>query len=766
MHFSRDFLLMADDYIQGRYKRGEKLYVYSQSTKSEPSQPTSCMKMASNRNQKPLELIFRDLSVSINKGKTILRDISGLVRPGEILAVMGPSGSGKTTLLNALGGRLHDYLKVDSGTITLNSEPLNKRLRRKVCYVLQQDIFFPDLTLLQTLKYSALLRLPDKMPYHEKMQHVDHIIDVLDLRRCQDTIVGDVLKRGLSGGEKKRANIACELLTNPTLMLLDEPTSGLDSSTAYSLMTTLKRYAEIENKTLVVTVHQPSSQIFYMFDRLLLLCNGQVAYFGQVNRVVDFFSNLGMEILPHYNPADFIMEQVKSSPEVQEKIICAARELRKHPDYPRELRDAYSLNSLMAKCLQNSNVGTHECQCQKPLTWPDSPAADKASLQESDVGSEDSKTASTSSTTVPSETSSCHDSKPLDVRVVFDHEKRVPKIYSKIEMRDNDDSGRSSWSEINSSRSNSQEDLRDNKWPTSFITQFKVLTQRNFLEAKGRMLSKLNWVQTIGLAIVAGLIWFQVERTEKGLSDIKGWMFFSTTYWMLFALFGALVSFPPEREVINKERVSGAYRLSSYYLAKMVGEMPLIITLPTIYHFISYPMMCFHSPFVFFLLLIFLLLNTIVAQSVGLFIGATCSDLEVSVTISALYTLSTILFGGYYATRIPYGLQWLRYLSMVHFAFQNMQIIEFGLGPPVICDPETSAFAGCRNAVVTNVTTSHISSVIGNGLPLTTNNAIPLTEILGEPQLSLWANTLILILFLSVFRLLGYLVLRFIRQPK
>ncbi|XP_072356493.1 uncharacterized protein [Scyliorhinus torazame] len=152
------------------------------STSKSTLQQTRDVEAAELRRRTGMELKFRGLDMEI-KGRGILCNVSGTVQPGELLAVMGPSGSGKTTLLSSLSGRQ----RVQSGTIKISGVPLNKRLRRTICYVMQQDIFFPNLTLKDTLMYQAHLKLPSTLKLHEKEQIVTNIVEELDIKKCYNT---------------------------------------------------------------------------------------------------------------------------------------------------------------------------------------------------------------------------------------------------------------------------------------------------------------------------------------------------------------------------------------------------------------------------------------------------------------------------------------------------------------------------------------------------------------------------------------------------
>nr|GFA23491.1 ABC transporter G family member 22-like [Tanacetum cinerariifolium] len=141
----------------------------------------------------------------------------------------------------------------------------------------------------------------------EKEKQAADIICELDLERCQDTIIGNSFVRGVSGGERKRVSIGNEIIINPSLLFLDEPTSGLDSTTALRIIELLQDIAETE-KTVITTIHQPSSRLFHKFDKLILLGKGSLLYFGKASEAMTYFSSIGCSPLISMNPAEFLLD--------------------------------------------------------------------------------------------------------------------------------------------------------------------------------------------------------------------------------------------------------------------------------------------------------------------------------------------------------------------------------------------------------------------------------------------------------------------------
>ncbi|KAG2394797.1 hypothetical protein LR48_Vigan09g093300 [Vigna angularis] len=244
------------------------------------------------------------LTVEEDRYKRILKGITGSIGPGEILALMGPSGSGKTTLLRVIGGRLVDNVK---GKVTYNDVRFNPALKRRIGFVTQEDVLFPQLTVEETLVFSALLRLPGSMSKQQKYAKVDTTIKELGLERCRHTKIAGGYLKGISGGERKRTCIGSEILVDPSLLLLDEPTSGLDSSSANKLLLTLQGLAKA-GRTIITTIHQPSSRIFHMFDKLLLISEGYPVYYGKAKETIEYFSFLRFTPQIPMNPAEFLLD--------------------------------------------------------------------------------------------------------------------------------------------------------------------------------------------------------------------------------------------------------------------------------------------------------------------------------------------------------------------------------------------------------------------------------------------------------------------------
>lgn len=239
-------------------------------------------------------------------GKQILFGVSGCAKPGEVLALIGASGAGKTTLLDILAQRTK--IGEVTGSITLNGEPLGPTFLRITSYVDQEPAAIGTQTVRELLMTAANLRLPEIVTTEAKKARIAALVSDLGIDHILDRRYGEQGKRGISGGEKRRVQIACQLVTGPSVVFLDEPTSGLDSYNALSVCKFLKIYASKKNRTVVMSIHQPRSDIYHTFDKLMVLAGGRTIFFGPTSQAKIHFNEIGHPCPPDFNPADHIRE--------------------------------------------------------------------------------------------------------------------------------------------------------------------------------------------------------------------------------------------------------------------------------------------------------------------------------------------------------------------------------------------------------------------------------------------------------------------------
>ncbi|KAF4356842.1 hypothetical protein F8388_019501 [Cannabis sativa] len=545
------------------------------------------IKLRSNNGKGSCSFLISTSSSQLNESKTtssriVLNGVSGIVRPGELMAMLGPSGSGKTTLLTALADRLPGKI---TGKISYNGQPFSCLMKRKTGFVTQDDVLYPHLTVLETLTYAALLRLPKKLTKEEKIEQVESIIVELGLTRVRNSVVGGPLLRGVSGGERKRVSIGQEMLVNPSLLLLDEPTSGLDSTTAQRIIATLRGLAR-GGRTVITTIHQPSSRLYRMFDKVVVLCDGSPIYSGYANRVMDYFSSIGYAPGFNYmNPADFLLDLANG-------IVTDI----KHEDVLDHHDDQNSIKQHLISCYKK-NI--------------------------------------------------------------------CPALRAEIEENTNKSPLRTSLSRGS-----------DNQWITSWWEQFMVLLRRGLKERKHESYSGLRIIQVMSVSFLSGLLWW--HSNTSNIQDQIGLLFFFSIFWGFFPLFNAIFAFPQERPMLIKERSSGMYRLSSYYFARMAGDLPMELVLPTVFVTVTYWMGGLNPSFITFVLtLLIILFNVLVSQGLGLALGAILMDVKQATTLASVTMLVFLLVGGYYIQKIPAFIAWLKYISFSHYCYKLLVGVQY-----------------------------------------------------------------------------------------
>ncbi|PKA50778.1 ABC transporter G family member 11 [Apostasia shenzhenica] len=240
----------------------------------------------------------------------ILSGLSGIAKPGEVLAIMGPSGCGKSTLLDALAGRLAPNF-TQTGDVLLNG--LKQALAYgSSAYVTQEDVLMTTLTVREAVYYAAELQLPAAMGRVAKRERAEEMMREMGLARVAGVRIGGRVTKGISGGQRRRVSICMEMIRSPKLLFLDEPTSGLDSAAAFHVMSRIGRIAAVERMTVAAAVHQPGAEVFDLFHSVCLLAYGRTVFFGSSATAVevDFFSSNGFPCPALRNPSDHYLKTI------------------------------------------------------------------------------------------------------------------------------------------------------------------------------------------------------------------------------------------------------------------------------------------------------------------------------------------------------------------------------------------------------------------------------------------------------------------------
>ncbi|KAJ4162674.1 hypothetical protein NW754_014093 [Fusarium falciforme] len=260
-------------------------------------------------------LTWRGVTVTVKdretkEPKAIVDNVEGVVEAGEICALMGPSGCGKTTLLNVLARRPTNASDVEAEVLVNGSRLSRAAFREVSCFVEQEDALIGSLTVRETLEFSSRLASTSSLPKRERLMRIDSLLESFGLVGQANTLIGTPIRKGISGGQKRRVGVASQLITSPKLLFLDEPTSGLDSAASCEVVRYLRAVARRNNLVVVCSIHQPSTSTFNLFDKLLLLSGGKTHYFGPVADVATYYAEAGAALPQYVNPAEHLLELV------------------------------------------------------------------------------------------------------------------------------------------------------------------------------------------------------------------------------------------------------------------------------------------------------------------------------------------------------------------------------------------------------------------------------------------------------------------------
>ncbi|KAM6956216.1 ATP-binding cassette sub-family G member 8 [Aplochiton taeniatus] len=589
--------------------------------------------------------------------QTAINKLNLRVHSGQMLAIIGSSGCGKTSLLDVITCR-DEGGAMSSGQILINGRPSTPQLVRKsIAHVRQDDRLLPHLTVRETLVFVAKLRLPTHFTQAQKDQRVDEVIAELRLRQCAHTRVGNDYVRGVSGGERRRVSIAVQLLWNPGILILDEPTSGLDSFTAHNLVITLSRLAR-GNRLVLLSVHQPRSDIFQLFDLVVLLSSGSPAYFGPARDMVPYFTDLGYPCPRYCNPSDFYVDLIsidRRSPEREAECLERARVLSEQfMDQVRDTKDFMWKSAESVPALESGGTSGRE---------------------------------------------SSHP-KEEEAITVSKHRDRLP--------------GR--------------------------MHQFTILIRRQvYNDFRDLVTLLVHGFEALLMSLLVGCLYYGAGDQRLSIQDTVALLYMIGALTPFAVVLDVIAKCHSERAMLYHELEDGMYSLTSYFFAKVLGELPEHCVFTLVYGLPIYWLAGLNgAPDRFLLNFLLVWLMVYCSRSMALFVAAALPTLQTSAFMgNALFTVF-YLTGGFVISLENMWLvaSWFSHASFMRWGFEGMLQVQFR----------------------------------GNKYPISIGNftvnidGIRVVESMKMNQYPLYSCYLVLIAVSLAFILLYYLALRFIKQ--
>lgn len=568
--------------------------------------------------QHTMDISFADVTVTLPSGQTALTSVSGVVKAGTFTALFGSSGSGKTTLLTTIARRFERNLTY-TGTVRYDGKKWEPGMKRQIAFVPQDDVVCSYLTVREHLTFSSKLRLA--VSEEERVSRVQKVIDQLRLNKCADTLLGGAMERGVSGGERKRACIANELLTEPKVLFSDEPTSGLDAALAVVVVDVLKDLSQKEGLTVMTTIHAPSSSIFAKFDDMYVLDEGRLFYRGTTGDLIPFLAGLGKQTPQFYNPADFLLE-----------VLVLDTERKTDPRF--------------AQAFERFSKYEGDLAMVQPT------AATEISISGSSFA------------------------------------KRSTSIKRGSMMRNASTIFAPSFAQA-------EEDV----YAKPFYSQTVLLTLRLWKRYKSQIFTTNETLSTLGLTLIAGLLFFQLGFGESAISSRVALTLWVVGTVMYLGTFSTAFALHDDLPVLKKDLFDGSYMLAAHMLAKQIVFIPAT----SFWCFIFAVIVMLASRLAFsvgnaILVILITQYAIFMFQAVGFLISAAvpASGIVVSTVVIVTYFFA---FNGFFVKQslmLPwYG--WLRWPCLLTYPYQ---LIFYTVFPPEAtfeCGFPVSGYASCIN---------------------------------------------------------------------